>query len=85
MSGGHWVNLVPNFSKCVLKVKVPEANHTYKDGQLCAVLKAVMDGAVHGVQYIWYTNSTDKNWGFLLINANNAVDEINRIGMLWIA
>ena len=45
-------------AKYVLKVIVPEATHKFNDGQLCTVLKAGIDGAVHGVQSIWDTNST---------------------------
>ena len=35
------------------------------------------------VQYIWGANSTKENWGFILIYAKNALNKINRIGMLW--
>ena len=44
------------FSKCMLKVTVPEANHVCKDGNICAVLMAGIDGEVHRVQSIWDAN-----------------------------
>ena len=37
------------FSKCVLKVTGPEANHTYNDDQICTVRKVVFYREVHGV------------------------------------
>ena len=40
-------------SKIVLKVTGPEATMAYQYDQLCAGLKAVIDGAVHVVQSIW--------------------------------
>ena len=57
------------FAKCVIKVTWPEANHACKDGQICAGLKVGIDGAVHRVQYVWDSNSTEENWVFLLIDA----------------
>ena len=41
------------FAKIVLKVTVPKATMTFQDDQLCAGLRAVINGAVHRVQYIW--------------------------------
>ena len=38
------------FSKIVLNITVPEATMTCQDDQLCAGLKARIDGAIHGVQ-----------------------------------
>ena len=71
------------FAKCVLKVTWPESIHTCKYDQICSGLKARIYGAVHGVKYIWDANSTEENWGFLLVDANNAFNKINQIGMLW--
>ena len=56
------------FAKCVLKVTGPEATNEYQDDQLCAILKAVIGVAAHGVQSIWDANSSTENWGFLLVN-----------------
>ena len=60
------------FVKIFLKVTGPEAKMACQDNQLCAELKARIDGAVHVVQTRWEENSTTKDWGFLLINAKNA-------------
>ena len=77
--GENWIQL---FAKCVLKVMGPEATNGCQDDQLCAGLKAGIDGAVHGVQYIWGANSSTENWVFLLVDEINAFNEINHIGML---
>ena len=67
----------------MLNVTGNEATHTCKDTNLCVGLKAVIYGAVHGVQYIWDANYTEENWGFLLVDININFNEINQIGMLW--
>ena len=47
--GETWRHL---FSKCVLKVTGYEATYACKDEHICTGLKAVIDGAVHRVQYV---------------------------------
>ena len=71
------------FSKIVLKVAVPEATMTCQYDHLCAVIKAGIDGVIHGVQALWDENLSTEECGVLLIDANNAFNEINRVGMLW--
>ena len=67
--GEPWRRL---FVNCVLKVNGPESTNACQDDQLCARLKAVIDGAVHRVQYIWDAKLSTENWGFLLVDAQNA-------------
>ena len=50
--------------------------------QLCAGLKMEIYDAVHKVQYIWDKKSTTEDWGFFLVYAKNAFNEINQIIML---
>ena len=64
------------FSNIVLKVTVPEASMAFQDDQMCAGLKAVINGEDHGVQAIWDKNLTMEDWGFLLVDANNFFTEI---------
>ena len=71
------------FSKIVLKVTVTEATISCRDDQLCVGIKAVIDGAIHGVRALWYKNSTTENWVFLLVDTKNSFNEINRVRMLW--
>ena len=51
--------------------------------QLCAVSKAVIDDAIHGVQSLWVKNLTTENWGFLFVDEKNAFKNIHQVGMLW--
>ena len=55
-----------------------------QDDQLCAGIKAGINGAINGVQALWDENSSMEEWIFLLIDAKNAFSEINRVGMIWI-
>ena len=55
----------------------------FQDDQLCAGLKAGIDGAIHRVQSLWDENLSTEEWGFSLVDAKNTFNEINRIGMLW--
>ena len=66
----------------MLRVTGPEATSVCQDDQMCTGLKGVIDGAVHEVQAIWYINLTTEDWGFLLVDANNAFNKINQIGSL---
>ena len=65
------------FDKILLKVTGPEATIECYNDQLCAGLKAVIDGAIHGVQALWDENSSTKEWGFLLVDAKNTFNKIN--------
>ena len=56
---------------------------SYQEDHLCAGLKAVIDSVVHGVQSIWDEKLTTEDWGFLLVDADNAFNDINRVGMMW--
>ena len=44
------------FSNIVLKVTVTEENMAFHDDQMCAGLKAIIDGKIHGVQSLWDKN-----------------------------
>ncbi len=51
--------------------------------QLCAGLEAGMEGGIHAIDKLWKQNKEEEEWGFLLIDASNAFNEINRTSMLW--
>ena len=61
----------------------PESPIACQYEQLCAGLKAGIDGAFRGVLSIWDTELTTEDWGFLLLDTKKALNEINGIGMLW--
>ena len=65
------------FAKIVLKVTGPEETMVCQDDHLCAVLKAEIDGMIHGVQAQWDKKSSTDEWGFSLVDAKNAFNEIN--------
>ena len=44
------------FDNIVLKVTGPEATMAYQDDQMCAGLRAGIDGAIHEVQGLWDEN-----------------------------
>ena len=41
------------FSNCVRRVKGLKSTYSCQDDQICAGLKAGIDGVIHGVQDIW--------------------------------
>ena len=63
----------------MLKVTGQEATMACQDDQLCVGLKAGIDGAIHRVQALWDENWTTENWGFLLVDARNVFNDINRV------
>ena len=56
---------------------------TFQDVQMCAVLKVVIYGTVHGVQAIWDEKLTTEDWEFFLLDAKSAFKKINQVIMLW--
>ena len=53
----------------------------FQDYQICDGFNELINGAVYGVQEIWYASLYTGYWGFLLVVANNSFNDINRIGM----
>ena len=70
-------NVAAYFSKIVLKDMGPETSMACHDGQLHAGLKAGIKSTIHRVQALWYENLSTGEWGFLLVDAKNAFNEIN--------
>ena len=71
------------FAKYVLKVTGTEATHACNDDHICAILNAGINEAVHRIQSIWDSYSTEENWAFLLVDAKNSFNDINRFRILW--
>ena len=65
------------FTKCVLRFTGHKATNASQDCQICAELKAVIDGTVHGFQATWDANSSTEDWRFLLVDAEKTFNEIN--------
>ena len=77
--GETWRRLL---AQIALKVTGPEEKIVCQDDQLCTVIKARIYEAIHGVQALWDKNSSTEEWYFLLDDAKNAFNKINRVGML---
>ena len=71
------------FANIVLKVTGIEATMACQDDQLRDRLKEGINGAIHRVQALWDKNLTMENWVFLLVDANNAFNEIKQFRILW--
>ena len=70
-------------AKCVLAVAGHEAKTECGKDQLCAGLEAGIDGGIHAMRRLWDENEGNDEWGFLLVDARNAFNEINRTAALW--
>ena len=77
--GKKWRHLS---AKIVLKVTGLEATMACQYDQLCAGLKAVIDGKINRVQYLWDKNSYTEEWALFLLDANNLFNDINQVIML---
>ena len=51
--------------------------------QLCAGMKAGIEGAVRAIKDINFDDRNDDGWGVLLVDAANAFNCINRLALLW--
>ena len=70
-------------AKCLLKVAGSEAKSACGTTQLVGGLEAGIEGAIHAMRVLWEEHRKDEDWGFLLIDARNALNEDNRTAMLW--
>ncbi len=84
--GVHPIGIVDTWcrvlAKCILLVAGPVATEACGVDQLCAGLSAGIDDAVHLMQHVWDVSHASEGWGFLLIDAHNAFNELNRTTML---
>jgi hypothetical protein len=74
MIGESWMRLK---SKCVLLVAGGGAKETCGVDQLCAGIKASIEGGIHAMCLLWQTHAAEEEWGFLLIDASNAFNKGN--------
>ena len=49
----------------------------------CTGLSAVIEGAIHFMSQLWEESEALYHWSFLLVDASNAFNELNRINILW--
>jgi hypothetical protein len=71
------------FAKASLLASGNEAKEKCGIEQLCAGLEAGMEGGIHTIEELWKQHKQEEEWGFLLVDASNAFNELNRTAMLW--
>ena len=60
----------------------PEAKVAFGTTQLAGGLEAGIEGAIHAMRVLWDKHKKEEDWGFLLIDARNALNEENRTDMI---
>jgi hypothetical protein len=76
--GKTWRRLA---AKATLLVSGCDAKEQYGIDQLCADIKAGVEGGIHAIDELWRQHKEE--WGFLLVDAANAFYKLNRTAMLW--
>jgi hypothetical protein len=46
-------------------------------------LEAGIKGGIHAIVELWQQHKEEEEWGFLLVDASNAFNELNQTSMLW--
>jgi len=52
--------------------------------QLCSGLKSGIEGGIHAMTQVWKDLATEAEFGFLMLDASNAFNELRRVMMIWI-
>jgi hypothetical protein len=51
--------------------------------QLCAGLEAGIEAGILTIKELWKQHMEEEEWGFLLVDASNAFNKLNRTAMSW--
>ena len=78
--GETWRRLM---TKCLIWVTGQESKAACRTKQLAGDVEAGIEGGIHAMCVLCQENSQEEDWGFLLIDAQNAFNEENRTTMLW--
>jgi hypothetical protein len=78
--GETWRRL---FAKVLLLLAGSDAREACGIDQLSAGLQAGIEGGIHAIRNLWEQCQAEEEWGFLLVDARNAFNELNRTVMLW--
>ena len=70
-------------AKCVLVVTGAEAKKAYGTEKLCSGPEAGIKGGAHAVRLLRKQYAQEEDWGFLLVDAQNAFNEENCTSILW--
>ena len=80
--GESWRRMM---GKIVIHLTSGEAARSCKENQLCAGLSAGIEGGIHSAVDLLKEHYEEEEWGFLLVDASNAFNSVNREKMLWTA
>ena len=69
--------------KCLLQVMVQDAMAACGTAQLSEGVVAGIEGDIHAMRVLWEEHSQEEEWGFLLIDTQNTLNEENWTAMLW--
>lgn len=72
------------FAKTMLHITGSEATHACGIDQLCAGLSSGVEGGIGTAHHLIEQQNNEEYWGFLLVDATNAFNLINRYHMLWV-
>ena len=78
--GETWRHLM---AKCVLRVKVQESKSAHEMKQLAGGVEGGIEGGIHDMRLLWAKHSQEEDWVFLLVDAQNTLNEENWMSMLW--
>ena len=70
-------------AKCVLQVTGQEAKAACGTEHLASGVKSWIEGSIHAMILLWAHHYQEEEWGFLLIDGQNAFNEENLTEMLW--
>ena len=71
------------FEKFVLVMAVPEAKDACRAEQLCSVPEVGIEGVIHAMRLLCQKHLLEEDWGFLIIDAHNALNKQDRTTMMW--
>eukprot|EP00957_Ditylum_brightwellii_P017145 1292717-Ditylum_brightwellii.AAC.1 len=69
--------------KAILFVCTAEATETYGVKHLCSGLHPGIDGGIHSMNVLWNNYGNEENWGILLVDAYNVLNDLNCMVILW--
>ena len=78
--GETWRRLM---TRCLLWVVGLEAKAACRTTHLVGGVEAGIEGAIHSMCFLWEEHAQEEGWGFLFIDARNALNEENWTAMLW--
>jgi hypothetical protein len=67
--------------KATLLASGSEAKELCGIDQLCAELEGGIEGGIHAIDELWKQLAMEEEWGFLLVDASNAFNELNQTTM----